>query len=67
MSKKNKKRLVLNTETLRNLQDSQLRQVIGGAVPQGLVAERLTAGGGPLAPCAAEAFDPGRQGDRGPR
>lgn len=60
MSKKNKKRLVLNTETLRNLQDSQLRQVVGGAVPQGLVVERLTGGGGPLAPCAIEAFDPGR-------
>ena len=30
MSKKNKKKLVLNTETLRNLQDSQLRHVGGG-------------------------------------
>jgi hypothetical protein len=60
MSRKNDKKLVLNTETLRNLQDSQLKQVVGGVGP---VAgeQQPTAGGGELAPCAIEAFvDPER-------
>ena len=50
---KNKaKKLVLNTETLRNLQDADLRQVVGGAgenIPQRPSAE---AGSG----CVAVAF-----------
>ena len=55
MSKKNKKKLVLNTETLRNLQDSQLKRVVGGAIPLE-VAQGPTVGGGPLGGCVAEAF-----------
>lgn len=52
MNKRQMKKLVLNTETLRHLQDSDLRQVVGGrqvVPPEGHWASTVLTG----SPCMA--------------
>jgi len=49
MASRKMKKLALNRETLRNLQEADLRRVVGGAAdPPGLAAYKQAGGGDPF-------------------
>jgi hypothetical protein len=58
MKTKKTKKLTLNSETLRNLQDADLKQVVGGAGSDVIYGGTPSADGDASSGCTVQAFKP---------